>query len=689
MKMTDGKKETMDMSDMKMTDGKKETMDMSDMKMTDGKKETMDMSDMKMAHESMMMSADFEKKFWVSLVLTIPVLFMSDLMGALKTAILVFPGSQWLSAGLASIIFFYGGGIFIKHARMELQMRKPAMMSLIAMAIIVAYLYSLFTLFTNMKMDFWLELTTLIDIMLLGHWLEQKATSKASDSLEKMAALLPSEAIVLHGDMQMKMALSDIKIGQTVLVGAGEKVPVDGKIVDGSSDINEAMVTGESRPVAKKLGDQVIGGSLNGNGSLKVLVTGTGQSGFVAQVMDMIAKAQQQKSKSESLADEVSSWLFYIALVVGIITFISWYMFTKNFDTALERLVTVLVIACPHALGLAIPLVIARSTSIGATNGLLVRNRQAIENATKIDTIAMDKTGTLTEGKFIVSEYTNDQVLSIIASLETNSTHPLAKSIVSFANQKKLSLLAAQNVNAIAGVGLEGDVNGKHYQLVSTKYLMDQHIVFDEKQNHRLADQGNSLSYLVADTHVLGFVAQGDLIRPQSKALIAGLKKLAINPVMLTGDNTGSAKIVADQLGITDIHAELLPADKDKIVAQYIKEGHKIAMVGDGINDAPSLTRADIGIAIGAGTDVAVDSADVVLVKSDPADILRFLKLAKKTMAKMIENLWWGAGYNLIAIPLAAGVLAPIGIILSPAVGAAIMALSTLVVALNAMTLKA
>ncbi|AZZ61667.1 copper-translocating P-type ATPase [Oenococcus sp. UCMA 16435] len=674
-----------DHSNMKMDDMKDMKMGQQSMKMP-GKSSQMDQQ---MSHEDMMKSADFENKFWVSLVLTIPVLFMSDLMGLLSNPIISFPGSVWLSAIIASVIFFYGGGIFMKHARMELQMKKPAMMSLISMAIIVAYLYSIYTSFTGVGMDFWLELTTLIDIMLLGHWVEQKATDKAGNSFEEMAALLPGEATVLHGDMQMKMPLSEVKNGQIVLVNAGEKIPVDGQVIDGKSSVNESMVTGESRPINKQTDSKVIGGSLNGDGSLKIKVTATGDSGFVSQVMEMISKAQQQKSRSESLADRVASWLFYIALFVGLVTFVVWYAITKDFSTSIERLVTVLVIACPHALGLAIPLVIARSTSIGAQNGLLVRNRQAIENAPKINVLAIDKTGTLTKGNFTVKDYTNDQILALAASLEQNSNHPLAKSIVSFATQKNLKLKRADRVKNISGSGIQGSIDGKQYLFVSGEYLTNHRISFDKKEDSRLSIQGNSISYLIFENRVLGFVAQGDQIRTEAKRLISGIKALNIKPVMLTGDNLGSAKAVAKQLGITDFHAQLLPDDKEKIIEDYLQKGNKLAMVGDGINDAPSLTRADIGIAIGAGTDVAVDSADVVLVKSNPFDILRFLKLARSTMKKLVENLWWGAGYNLIAIPLAAGVLAPIGIILSPAVGAILMALSTIIVAINAMTLKA
>lgn len=649
-----------------------------------------DMPGMKMDHADMMAAADFKGKFWVSLVLTIPVLLLSNLMGLLKTPIILFPASQWLAAVIATVIFVYGGGLFLQHARMELQMHKPAMMSLIAMAIIVAYLYSVYALVTGMGMDFWLELTTLIDVMLLGHWIEQTATNKAGSAVEKMAELLPAQAIVIHaGGHQMLMPLSTVKIGDTVLVKNGQKVPVDGKIISGSSAVNESMLTGESRPVAKKVGDRVIGGSLNGDGSLQVQVTGTGESGFVAQVMEMISNAQKQKSKSENMADTVASWLFYVALVVGILTFVIWLLVTHDFDSALQRLVTVLVIACPHALGIAIPLVVARSTSISAQTGLLVRNRQAIEDATKLDTIALDKTGTLTEGKFVVNDYSDDRTLAIIASLEQASSHPLAKSIISFAKHQQLPLTNVSDYKTIPGAGLSGIVDGQPYLVVSAKYLKTQGIAFDQQKNDQLEAQGNSLSYLVHAEKALAYVAQGDQIRSNAKTFIAALKTRGIKPAMLTGDNAGAAALVSSNLGIEDVYPQLLPDDKEKIIASLLEKGHKVAMVGDGINDAPSLARANVGIAIGAGTDVAIDSADVVLVKSDPSDVIRFIDIAKATTKKMIENLWWGAGYNLIAIPLAAGVLAPIGIVLSPAVGAILMALSSIVVAANALTLKA
>ncbi len=594
MKMDDMKDMKMDdHSNMKMDDMKDMKMGQQSMKMP-GKSSQMDQQ---MSHEDMMKSADFENKFWVSLVLTIPVLFMSDLMGLLSNPIISFPGSVWLSAIIASVIFFYGGGIFMKHARMELQMKKPAMMSLISMAIIVAYLYSIYTSFTGVGMDFWLELTTLIDIMLLGHWVEQKATDKAGNSFEEMAALLPGEATVLHGDMQMKMPLSEVKNGQIVLVNAGEKIPVDGQVIDGKSSVNESMVTGESRPINKQTDSKVIGGSLNGDGSLKIKVTATGDSGFVSQVMEMISKAQQQKSRSESLADRVASWLFYIALFVGLVTFVVWYAITKDFSTSIERLVTVLVIACPHALGLAIPLVIARSTSIGAQNGLLVRNRQAIENAPKINVLAIDKTGTLTKGNFTVKDYTNDQILALAASLEQNSNHPLAKSIVSFATQKNLKLKRADRVKNISGSGIQGSIDGKQYLFVSGEYLTNHRISFDKKEDSRLSIQGNSISYLIFENRVLGFVAQGDQIRTEAKRLISGIKALNIKPVMLTGDNLGSAKAVAKQLGITDFHAQLLPDDKEKIIEDYLQKGNKLAMVGDGINTFSKISsvRSNLG----------------------------------------------------------------------------------------------
>ena len=455
------------------------------------------------------------------------------------------------------------------------------------------------------------------------------------------------------------------------------------------------MVTGEARAVAKKAGDKVIGGSVNGAGTITIKVTGTGESGYLAQVMQLVNSAQQEKSKAESLSDKVARWLFYAALFAGIAALVVWLIVSRNMDTALTRMVTVLVIACPHALGLAIPLVAARSTSLGAKNGLLVRNRRALETAKKVDVIMMDKTGTLTEGNFRVTKVLSFEsglnetdILAMMGGLEQNSNHPLAAGILREAHDQNIKLSGADDAKNVPGVGLEGTLGGKKLSIVSASYLDRNNLPYDKQVFAELSGKGYTVSFLAVDGKVAGLAAQGDEIKPHAKEMIDALKQRNIRPVMLTGDNEAAAQAVAKSLGIDDVHASLLPEDKERIIREYQQKSLTVMMVGDGINDAPSLARANIGVAIGAGTDVAIDSADVILVRSDPADILHFLSLARNTNRKMVQNLWWGAGYNIVAIPLAAGVLAGAGILLSPAVGAALMSLSTIIVAINAVTLK-
>lgn len=650
----------------------------------------------------MMHMGNLKQKFWVSLIVMIPVLLLAQFMGmnihlGVIELPIVFPGSDWVVLVLSSFLFFYGGWPFLTGAKAELQQRQPAMMTLIAMGITVAYGYSLYAFLMNnfiapngMVMDFFWELATLIVIMLLGHWIEMNAVMAAGNAVEKLAALLPNQAHVVHGDHVMDMPLSEVQVGARLRVLAGEQMPADGQVVSGNSSVNESLVTGEAKAIRKAEGDQVIGGSVNGDGVIEIKVTGTGESGYLSQVMKLVQSAQANKSKAEGMADKVAGWLFYAALAVGLLAFFLWL--PSGAAVAFERMVTVFIIACPHALGLAIPLVIARSTSIGATNGLLIRNRQALETAKRAQFILMDKTGTLTEGKFTVAKtiaftgHDQTQALSVMAALENHSEHPLATGIKAAAKQQALNLPDAKNVQVLKGIGLEGEIDGQRYTIVNARYLKDHHLAYDEAQADQLAGAGNSLAFLIQDDQVLGMVAEGDQLKPSSKSFVAALKQQGITPVMLTGDNHETAKKVADQLGITDFQAELKPEDKVAQVEAYQKRG-VVMMVGDGVNDAPSLAQADIGVAIGAGTDVAIDTADVVLVHSDPADILNFLSLAKATNRKMVQNLWWGAGYNILAIPLAAGILAPVGFILSPAVGAAIMSLSTIVVALNAMTL--
>lgn len=642
-------------------------------------------------------------KFFVSLILSIPIILLSTMMGKQLPFQFSFPGSDWVVLVLATALFFYGGMPFLKGAKMELDMKSPAMMTLISLGISVAYIYSVYAFIANNLlnspvhiMDFFWELATLILIMLLGHWIEMNAISNAGNALQKMAELLPNLATVIKEDGSTEeVSLKEVQVGQKVLVKAGEKVPTDGIIIEGKTSINESMVTGESKDVVKGLHDKVIGGSVNGSGAITVEVTGTGESGYLSQVMELVGNAQKEKSRVESMSDKVAKMLFYVALVVGIGAFIIWYVLTKDINIALERMVTVLIIACPHALGLAIPLVTAKSTSLGAKNGLLIKNRQALETAKKVDVIMMDKTGTLTEGNFAVNDYlsfdstfTKEQVLGLMASLEQNSSHPLSVGVLKKMEELNLSIPQATDITNLPGIGMEGTVDGKDVKIVSVSYMKQQHISFDNDLFNQLSSQGNSVSFLLVDNKSIGLVAQGDQIKEEAKSMIDRLLTQGIKPVMLTGDNRQVADVVAKQLGIEAVHAELMPEDKEKIVKEYKEKGLVVMMVGDGVNDAPGLVRADIGVAIGAGTDVAIDSADVILVKSNPFDILHFLSLSKNTQRKMVQNLWWGAGYNILAIPLAAGVLAGIGIVLSPAVGAIFMSLSTVIVAINAMTLR-
>ncbi|ARH76334.2 heavy metal translocating P-type ATPase [Staphylococcus aureus] len=646
---------------------------------------------------------NFKAKFFVSLIFAIPIIFLSPMMGVKLPFQFTFPGSEWVVLILGTILFFYGGKPFLSGGKDEIAAKKPGMMTLVALGISVAYIYSLYAFYMNNfssatghTMDFFWELATLILIMLLGHWIEMNAVGNAGDALKKMAELLPNSAIkVMDNGQREEVKISEIMTDDVVEVKAGESIPTDGIIVQGQTSIDESLVTGESKKVQKNQNDNVIGGSINGSGTIQVKVTAVGEDGYLSQVMGLVNQAQNDKSSAELLSDKVAGYLFYFAVSVGVISFIVWMLIQNDVDFALERLVTVLVIACPHALGLAIPLVTARSTSIGAHNGLIIKNRESVEIAQHIDYVMMDKTGTLTEGNFSVNHYesfkndlSNDTILSLFASLESQSNHPLAISIVDFAKSKNVSFTNPQDVNNIPGVGLEGLIDNKTYKITNVSYLDKHKHNYDDDLFTKLAQQGNSISYLIEDQQVIGMIAQGDQIKESSKQMVADLLSRNITPVMLTGDNNEVAHAVAKELGISDVHAQLMPEDKESIIKDYQSDGNKVMMVGDGINDAPSLIRADIGIAIGAGTDVAVDSGDIILVKSNPSDIIHFLTLSNNTMRKMVQNLWWGAGYNIVAVPLAAGILAFIGLILSPAVGAILMSLSTIIVAINAFTLK-
>lgn len=644
---------------------------------------------------------NFKQKFWLSLLLAIPIILFSPMMGMEFPFQVTFPGSDWLVLILATILFIYGGQPFLSGAKMELKQKSPAMMTLIAMGITVAYVYSVYSFIANLinphthVMDFFWELATLIVIMLLGHWIEMSAVSNASNALQKLAELLPETVKRLRTDgTEETVSLKEVKEGDHLVVRAGDKMPTDGKILKGETIVDESAVTGESKGVKKQAPDSVIGGSINGDGTIEIEVTGTGENSYLAKVMDMVRQAQGEKSKLESLSDKVAKWLFYVALIAGLLAFVVWLLLT-DLPTALERMVTVFIIACPHALGLAIPLVVARSTSIAAKNGLLLKSRRALEQANELDVIMLDKTGTLTEGKFTVTgieslndNYPKEELLKYLGALEVNANHPLAIGIMRYLKEQNISPYQAENLKNLSGVGLTGTVADKDVKVVNEKEIKRLGLEMAKERLTPYEEQGNTVSFLLIDDRLVGLVALGDIIKAEAKTFIQSLKERKITPVMLTGDNPHAAEVVAQYLGIEEYYGGLLPNDKEDIVKRYQEQGKKVIMVGDGINDAPSLARATIGMAIGAGTDIAIDSADVVLINSDPKDILHFLDLAKQTRKKMIQNLWWGAGYNILAIPLAAGILAPIGILLSPAIGAVLMSLSTVVVALNALTLK-
>ncbi|HBL6219733.1 TPA: copper/silver-translocating P-type ATPase CopB [Enterococcus faecium] len=644
---------------------------------------------------------NFKQKFWLSLILAIPIILFSPMMGMEFPFQVTFPGSDWLVLILATILFIYGGQPFLSGSKMELKQKSPAMMTLIAMGITVAYIYSVYSFIANLLnphthvMDFFWELATLIVIMLLGHWIEMNAVSNASNALQKLAELLPESVKRLTKDgKEETVSLKEVNEGDRLIVRSGDKMPTDGVILKGETIVDESAVTGESRGIKKQANDKVIGGSINGDGTIEIEVTGTGENGYLAKVMEMVRKAQGEKSKLESLSDKVAKWLFYVALIVGILAFIAW-LFLTDLPNALERMVTVFIIACPHALGLAIPLVVARSTSIAAKNGLLLKNRNALEQANDLDVIMLDKTGTLTEGKFTVTgvevlddAFNKNEILQYLGALEANANHPLAVGIMNYLKEHEIKPYQAENLKNLSGVGLEATVKKQQVKIVNEKEVERLGLNVEQALLKPYQEQGNTISFLILENHLAAIVALGDVVKTEAKEFIRTLKERKITPVMLTGDNKNAAQAVADYLGIEEYYGGLLPDDKEAVVQKYLDQGKKVIMVGDGINDAPSLARASIGMAIGAGTDIAIDSADVVLTNSDPKDILHFLDLAKQTRKKMIQNLWWGAGYNILAIPLAAGILAPIGIILSPAVGAVLMSLSTVVVALNALTLK-
>ncbi|HEX2867796.1 MAG TPA: copper-translocating P-type ATPase [Ignavibacteriales bacterium] len=645
-------------------------------------------------HEGMI--EDFKRRFWVSLVLTIPVLILSPMIQHFLGlgSSLRFNGDVTVLFVLSSIIYFYGGFPFLKGFYEELfQKKMPGMMTLIAVAITTAYIYSSFVAFGLKGEVFFWELATLIDIMLIGHWIEMRSVMGASRALEELAKLLPSTAHKVMEDGRMKdVELEELKVDDRILIKPGEKVPADGEITEGKTFINESMLTGESRPVSKQAGSEVIGGSINGEGSLTVRIKRIGKDSFLSQVIALVTEAQQSKSKTQTLADNAAFWLTILAIAGGVITFFLWNFLSNNsLAFALERTVTVMVIACPHALGLAVPLVVAVSTSLAAGHGFLIRNRSAFEKARKVTAIVFDKTGTLTEGKFGVTEVVNysgnfsdQEILKYAASLETQSQHPIAKGIVEAAK----NTYKVRDFNSITGKGIEGTIEGKGVKVVSPGYLAENKISYDESKILQVQSQGKTVVFVLIDNSLTGAIALGDRIRNESKEAVGKLRSMGIKSYMLTGDNSKTAKFVSDELGMDDFIAEVLPDQKSGKVKEIQKEGFTVAMTGDGVNDAPALAQADVGIAIGAGSDVAVETADIILIKNNPNDVASVIGLSRSTYKKMIQNLWWAAGYNIVAIPLAAGVLYKMGILLSPALGAVLMSLSTVIVAINARLLK-
>jgi Cu2+-exporting ATPase len=641
----------------------------------------------------------FKDKFWLSFILTIPVLAYSEMIQQwLNFTPPVFPGSQYVPFVLSTVIFFYGGTVFIKGAWSELKAKLPGMMTLISLAIITAYVYSVATLFWLSGEGFFWELATLVTIMLLGHWLEMASIAKAENALDAISKLLPDKAEKLINGKPKQVLVSELKVGDLVLIRPGSSIPVDGVITDGSSSVNEAAITGESKPTSKSVKDEVIAGTINQDGSLTVKVTKLGEDTALAGIMRLVAEAQSSKSNVQVLADKAAFALTIIAIATAVITFVYW-LFAKDTAFALERSVTVLIIACPHALGLAIPLVVSISTAISAKSGLLVRKRLALEAARNIDWVLFDKTGTLTKGEHGVTDiwatkgYTQEDILHITASLEQSSEHIVGKGIVSEAQKKHVHLNKVDDFSALPGLGVKGKLHGKdNFIAASYRYITENNLTVPgdiEQYSKQAAKEGKTEVYLIKDgKEVVGAIALADVLREQSKQTIAALKAEGVKTAMVTGDSQDVADYVAKQLGLDQYFAEVRPEDKAAKVKELQKSGSKVAFVGDGINDAPALTTADIGMAIGAGTDVAIKSADIILVKSDPRDVIRVIHLSKATYRKMVQNLVWATGYNVVAIPLAAGVLYGSGIVLSPAVGAVLMSLSTVIVAINAQLLR-
>ena len=648
------------------------------------------------------MLEDFKRRFIVSFVLTFPILLLSPMIQDFFNFELRVPGADYLTFLLSSVVYLYGGYPFLKGIKEELSEKSPGMMTLIAVAISVAYFYSSAVVFGLYGKVFFWELATLIDIMLLGHWLEMRSVMGASRALEELVKIMPSVAHLKKNGEVIDIGVDQLKIGDKVLIKPGEKVPVDGTVVEGTSSVNESMLTGESKPVTKKPGNDVIGGSINGEAAFIVSVEKTGKDTYLNQVVELVRAAQESKSKTQDLANRAAMYLTITALTVGAITFILWILIGQQLVFALERAVTVMVITCPHALGLAIPLVVAVSTSIAAKSGLLIRDRQAFERARNLQAIIFDKTGTLTEGRFGVTDVVslsgegngtgedgrdNEKILSLVASLEASSEHPIAAGILESAREKGLQTQSVEEFSSIPGKGVQGLIEGKKFLVVSPGYLEENGIALKNEKVEEIESQGKTVVFLLEENRILGAVALADIIRKESREAISKLKSMEIKCLMLTGDNRYVAAWVSKELELDDYFAEVLPHEKAEKVKEVQAE-YITGMVGDGVNDAPALAQADVGIAIGAGTDVAIETADIVLVKNDPRDVVDIIRLSRKTYSKMYQNLLWATWYNIFAIPLAAGILYGYGILLSPAIGAVFMSLSTVIVAINAKTLK-
>lgn len=636
---------------------------------------------------------DFLKRFWVSLIITVPILLLSEMIQHWFGFTIAFPGDKYVLLTLGTIIYIYGGMPFLKGMVGEIKAKAIGMMTLVAIAITVAYVYSVAVALGLKGMDFFWELATLIVIMLLGHWLEMRSTMAASKALQSLVALLPNDVTVERQGEAVKIKLEDLKNGETIIIKPGEKIPADGTIVDGVSYVNESMLTGESVPVKKEKDGKVIAGSINGEGALRVTATGVGKDSYLNKVINLVQDAQAAKSNTQNLADKVAKWLTYIAIAVGVVTFIYWFGISGDIAFALERMVTVMVTACPHALGVAIPLVIAISTTLSATNGLLIRNRTAFETTRNLSTIIFDKTGTLTQGSHAVEKvipltdkYAADEIIQYAAAVQQYSEHHIAKGILKTLKERNLELWKSENFSYMAGIGVKAVVNGKEIVAAGPNYFKQNNLT--EPETPKEVNQNiETVNYVFIDNEVIGIITLADSIREGSQEAINELTKMNIRSILLTGDNEKIAAAVSKQLGMDGYIANVLPHEKQEKVKEYQAKGEVVAMTGDGVNDAPALAQADVGIAVGSGTDVAAETADIILVNSDPRDVVKMIDFGKRTYKKMVQNLLWAVGYNVIAIPLAAGVLYP-NFVLSPAMGAVLMSVSTIVVAINASLLK-